>query len=127
MDYETFTRTAAKRAALPRDTVERVEQATLRTLAGRISGGEAQDLASRLPSRSQADLCPARDEGEAFVVEELVRRVAQWPRSRAGRPGPTWSGCCRSARRGGNEHAYLEALRTGEGKDHEPPIEGETA
>jgi uncharacterized protein (DUF2267 family) len=77
MDYETFTRTAADRAGLPVDTVERVEHATLRTLADRISGGEAQDLASQLPSRLQADLRPAREEAEAFGVDEFVRRVAQ--------------------------------------------------
>jgi uncharacterized protein (DUF2267 family) len=77
MDYKTFTRTAAERAALPEDTVERVEHATLRTLADRISGGEAQDLASQLPSRLQDDLRPAREEAEAFGVDEFVRRVAQ--------------------------------------------------
>ena len=77
MDYETFTRTAAERAGLPVDTVERVEHATLRTLADRISGGEAQDLASQLPSRLQDDLRPAREEAEAFGVDEFVRRVAQ--------------------------------------------------
>jgi uncharacterized protein (DUF2267 family) len=77
MDYETFTRTAADRAGLPVDTVERVEHATLRTLADRISGGEAQDLASQLPSRLQADLRPAHEEAEAFGVDEFVRRVAE--------------------------------------------------
>jgi uncharacterized protein (DUF2267 family) len=77
MDYKTFTRTAAERAALPVDTVERVEHATLRTLADRISGGEAQDLASQLPARLQDDLRPAREEAEAFGVDEFVRRVAQ--------------------------------------------------
>ena len=77
MDYETFTRTAAERAGLPVDTVERVEHATLRTLADRISGGEAQDLASQLPSRLQADLRPAHEEAEAFGVDEFVRRVAE--------------------------------------------------
>jgi uncharacterized protein (DUF2267 family) len=59
------------------DTVERVEHATLRTLADRISGGEAQDLASQLPSRLQADLRPAHEEAEAFGVDEFVRRVAE--------------------------------------------------
>jgi uncharacterized protein (DUF2267 family) len=77
MDYETFTRTAAERAGLPVDTVERVEHATLRTLADRISGGEAQDLGAQLPSRLQADLLPAHEEAEAFGVDEFVRRVAE--------------------------------------------------
>src|SRR3954454_8645371 len=77
MDYKTFTRTAAERAGLPVDTVEGVEHATLQTLADRISGGEAQDLASQLPSPLQADPRPAREEAEAFGVDEFVRRVAQ--------------------------------------------------
>jgi uncharacterized protein (DUF2267 family) len=77
MDYKTFIRTAAERAGLPVDTVERVEHATLRTLADRISGGEAQDLASQLPARLQDDLRPAREEAEAFGVDDFVRRVAQ--------------------------------------------------
>jgi uncharacterized protein (DUF2267 family) len=77
MDYETFTRAAAERAGLPVDTVERVEHATLRTLADRISGGEAQDLAAPLPSRLQADLRPAHEEAAAFGVDEFVRRVAE--------------------------------------------------
>jgi uncharacterized protein (DUF2267 family) len=77
MDFETFTRTAADRAGLPADTVERVEHATLQTLADRISGGEAKDLASQLPARLQPDLRPAREEAEAFGVDEFVRRVAE--------------------------------------------------
>jgi uncharacterized protein (DUF2267 family) len=77
MDYETFTRTAAQRAGMPEETVERVEQATLRTLADRISGGEAQDLASQLPARLQDSLRPAQEDAESFDVGEFVRRVAE--------------------------------------------------
>ena len=77
MDYETFTRTAAERAGLPVDTAERVAHATLRTLADRISGGEAQDLAAQLPKPLQDDLRQTREEAEAFDVDEFVRRVAQ--------------------------------------------------
>jgi uncharacterized protein (DUF2267 family) len=77
MDYETFTKTAAQRAGMPEDTVERVERATLRTLADRISGGEAQDLASQLPARLQDSLRPPHEEAEAFDVDEFVRRVAE--------------------------------------------------
>ena len=62
MDYETFTRTTAERAGLPEETAERIEHATLRTLADRISGGEAQDLAAQLPTRLQDDLRPPREE-----------------------------------------------------------------
>jgi uncharacterized protein (DUF2267 family) len=77
MDYETFTRTAAQRAGMAEDTMERVERATLRTLAERISGGEAQDLASQLPADLQDSLRRPGEEAEAFGVDEFVRRVAE--------------------------------------------------
>jgi uncharacterized protein (DUF2267 family) len=77
MDYQTFTRTAAERAGLPEDTVERVERATLRTLADRITGGEADDLASQLPAGLKESLRPPQEDAEAFGVEEFLRRVAE--------------------------------------------------
>jgi uncharacterized protein (DUF2267 family) len=77
MDYATFTRATAERAGLPEETAERIEHATLQTLADRISGGEAQDLAAQLPTRLQPDLRPPREEAEAFGLDEFVRRVAE--------------------------------------------------
>jgi uncharacterized protein (DUF2267 family) len=77
MDYATFTRTTAERAGVPENTAERIERATLRTLADRISGGEAEDLAAQLPGPLQDDLRPPREEAEAFGVDEFVRRVAE--------------------------------------------------
>jgi uncharacterized protein (DUF2267 family) len=77
MDYRTFTRTAADRAGLPEPTVERVEHATLQTLADRITGGEARDLAAQLPGPLKEDLQKPREEAESFDVDEFVRRVAQ--------------------------------------------------
>src|SRR3954470_20136695 len=74
MDYETFTRTTAERAGLPQDTAERIEHAALRTLADRISGGEAQDLAAQLPTRLQDDLRPPREDAAAVGADEFVRR-----------------------------------------------------
>jgi uncharacterized protein (DUF2267 family) len=77
MDYATFTRTTADRAGLPEETAERIEHAMLRTLADRISGGEAEDLAAQLPAPLQDDLRPPREDAEAFGVGEFVRRVAE--------------------------------------------------
>ena len=77
MDYATFTRTTAERAGLPEETAERIEHAPLQTLADRITGGEAQDLAAQLPRPLQDDLRPPRKEAEAFDVDEFVRRVAE--------------------------------------------------
>src|SRR3954452_13923739 len=77
VDYETFTRTTAQRAGMPEDKAEQVERATLRTLADRITGGEAQDLASQLPARLQDALRPAHEEAEPFDLDEFIRRVAE--------------------------------------------------
>ena len=77
MDYATFTRTTAERAGMPEETAERIEHATLRTLADRISGGAAEDLAAQLPAPLKDDLRPPREEAEAFGVEEFLRRVAE--------------------------------------------------
>jgi uncharacterized protein (DUF2267 family) len=77
MDYATFTRMTAERAGVPEEKAERIEHATLRTLADRISGGEAEDLAAQLPARLQDDLRPPREDAEAFGVDEFVRRIAE--------------------------------------------------
>ena len=77
MDYATFTRNTAERAGLSEETAERIEHATLRTLADRVSGGEAEDLAAQLPARLQDDLRGPREEAEAFGVDEFVRRIAE--------------------------------------------------
>jgi uncharacterized protein (DUF2267 family) len=77
VDYETFTRTTAQRAGMPEDKAEQVERATLRTLADRITGGEAQDLASQLPARLKDALRPAHEEAEPFDLDEFIRRVAE--------------------------------------------------
>jgi uncharacterized protein (DUF2267 family) len=77
MDYRTFTRTAADRAGMPEDKVEQVEHATLQTLAERISGGEAGDLAAQLPQPLKDDLQKPREDAERFGVDEFVRRVAE--------------------------------------------------
>ena len=77
MDYATFTLRTASRAGLPKETAERIEHATLRTLADRISGGEAEDLAAQLPARLRDDLRPSHEGAEAFDVDEFVRRIAE--------------------------------------------------
>jgi hypothetical protein len=58
MDYETFTRTAPQRAGLPEPTVERLDDATHRTLGGRISGVEARGVLSQLPQEYRERVGP---------------------------------------------------------------------
>jgi uncharacterized protein (DUF2267 family) len=76
MDYESFTLTAAERAGVTSDAMDLIERATLQTLAERISGGEARDLASQLPKPLQEELMGADEPAEPFDVDEFVRRVA---------------------------------------------------
>ncbi|MCU1668977.1 MAG: DUF2267 domain-containing protein [Blastococcus sp.] len=77
MDHETFISTVARRAGVPEATAERLVQATLRTLADRISGGEAEDIAMRLPDGLAHWLrLGEREEAQGFGVDEFVRRVA---------------------------------------------------
>jgi uncharacterized protein (DUF2267 family) len=49
VDYQTFIDTEAQRAGLPKDQADLLARATLQTLADRITGGEAKDLAAQLP------------------------------------------------------------------------------
>lgn len=61
---------------LPVDEAELLVEATLRTLAQRISGGEAEDLMARVPPALQPFLVTDEEEAEAFPYEEFVERVA---------------------------------------------------
>lgn len=77
MDYKTFIDTEAQRAGLPKDQAETVAHATLKTLADRITGGEAGDLAAQLPNPLKGDLQKEQENAEAFDVDEFVRRVSE--------------------------------------------------
>ena len=77
MDYQTFIDTEAQRAGLPKDQAETLAHATLKTLADRITGGEAGDLAAQLPNPLKGDLQKEQENAEAFDVDEFVRRVSE--------------------------------------------------
>jgi uncharacterized protein (DUF2267 family) len=77
VDYQTFIDTEAQRAGLPQDQAESVAHATLQTLADRITGGEARDLAAQLPKQLQDDLQKEREIADPFDVDEFVRRVSE--------------------------------------------------
>jgi uncharacterized protein (DUF2267 family) len=76
MDYQGFIGAVQERAHIPGDEAERVSCATLQTLSERISGGEAEDLAKRLPERLHSCLTET-DGADRFHFDEFVRRVAQ--------------------------------------------------
>jgi uncharacterized protein (DUF2267 family) len=78
MSELAFAELVADWAEVPADTAEALAQATLRTLAQRISGGEAEDLAEWMPTRFRPFLIKGRETAEAFPYEEFIRRVAEY-------------------------------------------------
>jgi uncharacterized protein (DUF2267 family) len=77
MKYEEFIAQVAQNAELSEEDAAALTRATLATLAERISGGEAQDLAAQLPAPLQTALISAHENAEAFSFEEFVERTAE--------------------------------------------------
>jgi uncharacterized protein (DUF2267 family) len=77
MDYDKFIGGVAARAAMSRDEAEELTRATLRTLAERISGGEAEDLAAQLPADVGQWLIKDDEPAHRFGPEEFVLRISR--------------------------------------------------
>ncbi|MET1065942.1 MAG: DUF2267 domain-containing protein [Arthrobacter sp.] len=78
MQFDRFVDLVAKRANVPPSRAQTLTYDTLRTLAERISGGEARDLAAQLPAELKPMLSELVEEtAEDFDVDEFVRRVAE--------------------------------------------------
>jgi uncharacterized protein (DUF2267 family) len=75
--YDEFIARVAENVGVSTAEAEQLTWATLATLAERISGGEARDLAAQLPKRLQDPLLPAYEEAEGFSFTEFVRRTAE--------------------------------------------------
>jgi uncharacterized protein (DUF2267 family) len=75
--YERFITTIEQKAGISWEKAERAARATLQTLAERISGGQARDLASDLPHELRGPLVEGGGDAEPFDVREFVRRVAE--------------------------------------------------
>jgi uncharacterized protein (DUF2267 family) len=75
LDYDEFIALVEGEGAVSRDEAERAVQATLRTLAERLSGGEVADIARQLPEQARRWLTDG-DKAEAFDLDEFLRRVA---------------------------------------------------
>jgi uncharacterized protein (DUF2267 family) len=87
--YDEFIDATAQRAGVSTDLAEVLTRATMQTLAERITGGEARDLASQLAKPLQEALQPQVEPAEPFGLEEFVRRVSE----RAGLDAAlAWSG-----------------------------------
>jgi uncharacterized protein (DUF2267 family) len=78
VDYDRFIANVAERAGTSREDAQALALATLETLAERVTGGEAQDLAAQLP-KPLKDAVPERPAGtaESFDLQEFERRVAR--------------------------------------------------
>jgi uncharacterized protein (DUF2267 family) len=76
-EYEQFIRTIQHKAEASWDEAERAAEATLTTLAERLSSGEARDVADELPPEARRWLAGTDDDAEAFTVDEFLRRVAE--------------------------------------------------
>lgn len=77
MNEEKFVDAVAARAAVSRDEAEALTRATLQTLAERISGGEAEDLAAQLPTGVGQWLVKDDETARRLGLEEFVARVSQ--------------------------------------------------
>lgn len=78
MKYDEFIAQVERRAALDsRDAAIRATGATLETLAERLAGGEAKDLASQLPPEIGVFLeQPLAGAGEPFSLDEFFQHVS---------------------------------------------------
>ena len=72
----SFVERVAVLLDIPVDEAEALTEATLATLAQRISAGAAQDLAQRVPRDLQPLFMGESEEAEPFPYEEFVERVA---------------------------------------------------
>jgi uncharacterized protein (DUF2267 family) len=77
MRYANFMATVEQVSGLDRDQAERAVQATLRTLAERISRGEADDIAAFLPAELRSLLTDVPEPAEPFAYDEFIGRVAE--------------------------------------------------
>ncbi|WP_406816127.1 DUF2267 domain-containing protein [Mycobacterium sp. M23085] len=77
MRYEEIIALVSERTGLYEGQAVALVRATLTTLAERITGGEARDLAAQLPGPLQDCLLPTEEEAEGFSFEEFVDRVAE--------------------------------------------------
>jgi uncharacterized protein (DUF2267 family) len=76
--YDEFITKVGGRADVSLQTADALAAATLQTLAERISGGEAAQLATYLPEELRPHLTGAEEPAQPFGSQEFVRRVAEF-------------------------------------------------
>jgi uncharacterized protein (DUF2267 family) len=73
-----FIDKVAERAGVPEDTARLLAEGTLLTLADRISGGEAEDLAERVPDPLRPYLIKLTEPAVPFSYDEFMNRVVEY-------------------------------------------------
>ena len=77
MRHDEFITKVGGRADVSLESAQSLTAATLQTLAERISGGEAAQLARYLPDELRPHLTGADEPAQHFDSREFVRRVAE--------------------------------------------------
>lgn len=77
MNYVEFIEKAGERARVAPDQAAVLVRATLLTLAERLTGGEARDLAAQLPKPLRDALDKRGETAEPFELDEFIRRVGE--------------------------------------------------
>ena len=72
-----FVDKVAARAGVPPETARSLAEATLGTLAQRLSGGESAALAGHVADELSPLLVKGAEEPEVFGYDEFLRRVAE--------------------------------------------------
>ena len=75
MNHTEFIQSVAARPKMSPGQAEPITRATLETLAERISGGQARDLASQLPEELRGYVRKPMEDPEPFGLAEFVERV----------------------------------------------------
>ena len=75
MDYTEFIQSLVRRPGMAPTQAEPIARATLETLAERLSGGQAQDLALQLPEELQGYVRKPDESPEPFGLAEFLERV----------------------------------------------------
>jgi uncharacterized protein (DUF2267 family) len=76
MEYREFVRNVQDRTQLERDQATKAVQATLQTLAERITKQEAADLAAQLPQELKS---PLREQGvlQKYDLQGFLKRISE--------------------------------------------------
>jgi uncharacterized protein (DUF2267 family) len=77
MQFDQFVGLVAERANVAPSRAPALTYSALMTLAERISGGEARDLAAQLPAELQPMVSETEETAEDFDADEFVRRFAE--------------------------------------------------